>query len=61
LIQELGDLSDVLKLKFQVLNHLAKPLLRQRIDRPHYQSTGLGQLPFQFFSIPVIHFSAPAN
>lgn len=25
------------------------------------ESTGLGQLPLQFFKIPVVHFTAPAD
>jgi hypothetical protein len=52
-----GDLSQVLELNRQVLNHLAKSLSRERIDRPRCQSTGLGQLPLQFFALPVVRFT----
>jgi hypothetical protein len=43
-----------------VSNHLAKSLSRADRSAP-MPIAGQGQLPFQFFAIPVVHFSGSAD
>jgi hypothetical protein len=57
----LGDLSQVLKLKLQLLNQLGEPLCGERICGLQRQPAGLGELPVEFFAVSAVHRGAPAQ